>query len=171
MRILAVTGHRPETMGVQFYLPPFLKYLKDWMQKNEATYVVGGARGADTWVGQVAVELGFPIRIYLPFPEAAFTKCWGLEDRVALAKLMEKAEIVKAFYDEYNPDGYLMRDQAMVDTGQELLAIWDGRGRGGTWNTVRYARVCGKPIHQLHPIHLEMSYEPAGEPLIEPRSS
>jgi hypothetical protein len=42
----------------------------------------------------------------------------------------------------------------MIDTADELIAVWDGqpaRGYGGTADVVAYARRRGKPVHVIWP--------------------
>jgi hypothetical protein len=46
----------------------------------------------------------------------------------------------------------------MIDTADELLAVWDGqpaRGHGGTADVVAYARSHGKPVHVIWPAGAE----------------
>jgi hypothetical protein len=42
----------------------------------------------------------------------------------------------------------------MIDTADELYAVWDGRparGYGGTADVVAYAHELGKPVHIIWP--------------------
>ena len=42
-----------------------------------------------------------------------------------------------------------LRNQYMVDNSDLVLAIWNGKESGGTWNTIKYARKQGKKIQYL----------------------
>ena len=37
----------------------------------------------------------------------------------------------------------------MVDRSDLVLAVWNGKEQGGTWNTIRYARLKGKEIRYI----------------------
>ena len=35
----------------------------------------------------------------------------------------------------------------MVDKSDLVIAVWNGKESGGTWNTIQYAKSKGKKIH------------------------
>jgi uncharacterized phage-like protein YoqJ len=41
------------------------------------------------------------------------------------------------------------RNRYMVDKSDLVLAIWNGKEEGGTWNTIKYARAKNKPIKYI----------------------
>ena len=48
----------------------------------------------------------------------------------------------------------MVASELMIDTADELYAVWDGepaRGYGGTADVVAYARGCGKPVSVFWP--------------------
>ena len=38
------------------------------------------------------------------------------------------------------------RNEYMVDNSEKVYAFWNGEEKGGTWNTIQYARSKGKEI-------------------------
>lgn len=47
---------------------------------------------------------------------------------------------------EYEKDCMLMRNKFMVDNSNFVIAMWDGRKRGGTYYTLNYAKKLNKQI-------------------------
>ena len=52
----------------------------------------------------------------------------------------------------------------MVEKSGHVLAVWDGAARGGTGQTVRYARELGREMAIIHPVTLEIIREKKTEP-------
>lgn len=56
---------------------------------------------------------------------------------------------------ESNSQSYWSASTLMIDTADELYAVWDGkpaRGRGGTADVVAYARERDIPVHVIWPL-------------------
>ena len=47
---------------------------------------------------------------------------------------------------EYEKDCMLMRNKFMVDNSDFVIAMWDGRKRGGAYHTLNYAKKLNKQI-------------------------
>ena len=63
----------------------------------------------------------------------------------------------RIFYPDYNKYkskvAPIMRNHEMIDSGPDLLvALWDGRKSGGTYDTIEYAKTKGIKIIYLEPI-------------------
>ncbi len=87
-----------------------------------ATWVHGGAIGFDTQVHGKAIFLGKS--------EAAGTLI-----------------VIKPDYEKYSAKvAPIMRNFKIVDRGDILYALWDGRKVGGTYRTVQYAKEKCKPV-------------------------
>lgn len=48
----------------------------------------------------------------------------------------------------------LIRDEQMVNSCDLVIACYDGRGKGGTFHTIQYARKSGKPVAVVPAISL-----------------
>lgn len=44
---------------------------------------------------------------------------------------------------------YQDRNEHMVDLADEVICYWNGEEKGGTWNTIKYARKMGKPVKDI----------------------
>ena len=127
------------------------------LNEHEILVYTGGAVGVDHIAADCCIELGIPYIIVLPFPPEIFTARWPANSRVHLRFLMSKASDVVILDDHFSFEGYQRRNEYMVDRADIVVAYWDG-SRGGTANTVGYARRKGVPVMNLYPqIHPEKS--------------
>lgn len=150
-RVIAVTGHRPQTLPKTTHQPALWKAIGEWVRDNPAYYIMGGAAGTDQRVAFHAMSYGYPYAIYLPFPFEIFTAKWDKVHRQYLDMLIRSADEVISFLAHYDVSGYMIRDRGMVDDATEVLAVYDGRKKGGTAYTVRYAMNLGFPVHIFDP--------------------
>jgi hypothetical protein len=86
-----------------------------WEQERDTVIVSGGARGVDDEAVKEARRLGMPYEVHLAD--------WATFGR--------RAGIV--------------RNKAIVDAADEVVAFWDGKSRG-TQSTMNFARAAGKPL-------------------------
>ena len=118
------------------------------------------AEGADQWVADEALKLGFELQCPLPFERAEYRK--DFPDPAVAAefdRLLGQATAVleldgKVNVDEYGgrvPDSraYEACNRAVLNQTDLLVAVWDGqpaRGRGGTGQVVEEALQRGIPV-------------------------
>jgi hypothetical protein len=69
----------------------------------------------------------------------------------AAAALGIPTQAIPPDYATYGRAAPLIRNREIVDRGEVLIACYDGRGRGGTYQTIRYATSRHIPIHTLTP--------------------
>jgi len=101
-------------------------------------YIFGGARGVDT----EALE-------YLGRTQNAAWRTVIVPNRVADQPAVARGAIGRwadtvVELRNPGPGRYQIRNVAMVDRGDRLVAFYDFRGRGGTYNAMEYARAVGK---------------------------
>ncbi|MBX5493315.1 MAG: hypothetical protein IRZ14_19360, partial [Chloroflexi bacterium] len=110
----------------------------------------GGQRGVDTWAAQAALRLGLALHLYLPLPIPLFAADWAAADRAALEATWEAA-VMRTVVD---PEGahpaaaYRARNALLAREAELLVAVWTGRGGGGTAETIAFARALGRPVEE-----------------------
>ena len=146
--IYAFTGHRPQYLDGNFdYKSKLWTDMADWLSEqlqDASQAIAGGALGVDTLAAKVAVELNIPLILALPW-EGCYDK-YAKKHRDRLNWLMERAKDVVYVCDPpYAPWKYQLRNEFMVDNCDHLLAVWNGKSAGGTYNCIKYARKVEKP--------------------------
>jgi len=64
--------------------------------------------------------------------------------------LLAQRSATTVIYEEYAPDCFFARNQYMVEKSDAVIAVYDGRQRGGTFQTIRCAREAGRKIAFVH---------------------
>ena len=158
-KIIAVTGHRPHRFSTGYSIDTFNKLYQiafDWLSVNTPNEVIeGGAIGVDTAFGLAALNLNIPYVVAVPFKGQE--NKWYLKDKSIYYGLLQKANKV-IYVDElaeYTVKGAIpgnkndfgiiaakmqKRNMWMVDNCTEVITLWDGVKKSGTWNAIRYAQ-------------------------------
>lgn len=144
--IHAVTGHR--------YVD--LKKFTDAMTSQLEEYrpdvlIVGMAEGADLLAGKIALDLKVPVICAMPWTThyASIKGNWRNIYSRLLDNCVEAYPVVEA--EEYpGPFCYHERNRWMVDESDRMIAWWDGREGGGTYETVKYANKVQKPVRNIY---------------------
>ena len=110
------------------------------------------AIGADQLVARCVLDRGGQIHAVLPFAdiERSFSpdtlpSYWELVSRASSVEIIPPCET--------DEDAYLAAGERVVDLSEIVIAVWDGmpaRGKGGTADTVRYAKFRGLPIVHIN---------------------
>ncbi len=123
------TGHRPEKLGVPEWKvkAALQREIKAAILEGYTVFISGMARGVDLWAAELVLELresGAAIRLIcaVPYPGV---NCGG-----------------------YGKDCFQRRNQWMVGYSNRVIAVYNGK-RGGTRNTVEYARGCGVTVVKI----------------------
>jgi hypothetical protein len=114
--------------------------------KPEA-FIQGMAEGADLLAGKIAIDMNIPVISAMPWPThyKSVDPEWLDLYRYVRDNSDEVVPIVEA--DSY-PGAWVYheRNRWMVDEGDKLIAWWDGRKGGGTYQTVKYAKKKGVEV-------------------------
>lgn len=115
-------------------------------------YYAGGAIGFDMIAAQTVVEMRdtrFPeLLLTLALPFRGHTARWRSDDRYAFYEVLNRADNVIYISDEYHRFCMQKRNMYMVDRSSVCLAYLKD-DRGGTYNTVKYAKQSGVPVRNL----------------------
>ncbi len=148
MARVCITGHRPDPFLVSHYQAETVARLAGDIAcvlkreyGEELFFNLGGAIGADQWMGAAAIEHGIRFGLFLPFPPQVQARFWTEEQRSELDRQLRTAAriVIADPSGQYDPARYHERDRLMVDESDFVVAFWVGRRRGGTYETMRYA--------------------------------
>jgi hypothetical protein len=153
VRRIAISGHRglpgPTTVLIE-------KAIREALGEagRDVTGISCLADGADQIFARAVTDLGGSLEAVIPadqyrdgLPADAHPEYDRLLAMAANARLLPFAEPT--------PESFMAASQLMIDTADELYAVWDGqpaRGYGGTADVVAYARGRGKRVSVIWPL-------------------
>lgn len=148
-QIVAATGHRPQHLSLEdgYWLQTEFDRLVDKL--NPSLGISGMALGVDTWWAVACLSHDVPLHCYIPFKGQEVK--WRKDDRLFYEQILAEATEVKYFGEAYNVRLFHVRDRAMVDDSNILVAGWNGKQAGGTFATREYAVKLDRPIVTVDP--------------------
>lgn len=145
MITLAVTGHRPERLGDTTILEA---HFKHFLIENDVFRVYQGmCEGFDLLAADVAKELGIPYVACRPWMTHTSGPSQKYSEVIKDAQEVHHVNLSMMFP---GPQVYHERNHYMVDQADAVFAAWDGHQRGGTFQTIRYARSQGKKVYRFN---------------------
>ena len=142
---ISFTGHRWVTFdSIKSHLESLYEQYPD------ATWIVGGAIGADSAAARFAIDHDIPFHLILPFPPAIMTKYWSVAHRTFLHKSIDCSLTLSVVAPLFTNRAYQLRNERMVDLDNLTVAYYTGQ-RGGTANCVRYAKSVNRDLIIINP--------------------
>lgn len=161
---VAFTGHRPKDLPSSYSTSNLYKSeswrsiintVKEQLKSLKATTAISGmAQGFDTAAALAVLSLRdeehYPISLHLEIPCSGQEKYWSPEDQRLYQLILSKADTVHYITPTGHPFPgkyvFILRDKRMVDQADEIIALWNGKESGGTYQTIEYAKRERKPI-------------------------
>lgn len=146
-----VTGHRDipaeQIDAVKYALRrEIIKAVSD----GYTGFMTGFADGADQYFAEMVVKLqeDFPnLRLIAVIPYRK--RVDSLESREQTKTLLHACADVVVIQEEYRPNVYAKRNRYMVEHSDRVIAVYDGREKGGTVNTIRLTHNMKKELREI----------------------
>lgn len=144
------TGHRPEKLSQseQEITALLETAISAAINDGFTTFITGMSRGVDLWAAEAVLRLrgeGQALRLLCASPFEGFEKSWPEEWRNRYRRVRDRSDEVNYICPSYSRSCFQRRNEWMVDRSARVIAVYTG-GRGGTKNTVDYARARGIPV-------------------------
>lgn len=144
-----VTGHRDIPEGRKSYVIQELqREVLAAIDEGYTRFISGFADGADLmFAAIVAEQMKHHPELFLEaaIPYKGRTKT----ENQQFHELLRACSGVKVVCKEYTPSCFMQRNRYMAGESQRVIAVYDGRVRGGTLFTMRYAHTLGKEVHVI----------------------
>lgn len=134
--IIAATGHRPKDITENFDTVVLKARVK--MQDKATRLICGMAEGFDLLAAKAAMELNIPITVARPWNTHTVGGDW-----ISLYnKVLEYADMIHVVTNSntYHVSYLHKRNHWMVDHCDAVMAYWNGKENGGTYECLKYAQ-------------------------------
>lgn len=143
-----VTGHRDIPPNQLEFVEKSLSHeIRAAIDEGITHFIFGGADGTDLLFARLVTEFqqqGFPLTLEAVIPYANRLK------NSALKPLLSSCSQVTVTAKDYSAGCFFARNREMVQKSARVLAVYDGRQRGGTFFTLHYARSMGRDLRIIH---------------------
>lgn len=148
-KAVAITGHRADSFTNEVWVR---KTIREVLGDIPASHVIQGmANGVDLWSAAEAWHLGLPFTAVKPWATHSAGQKWNAAYEWA-EKNAEKIQVISPATTYPGVQIYQTRNIWMVDHADVVLAVWDGRNKGGTYACIQYALKEGKAIYRINPV-------------------
>ena len=139
VKTCCITGHRdlpPEKIG---YVEEILRQKVQYAIKNGyIRFLSGFADGTDLLFASIIADKkkeypDIQLEAVIPYRGRLKTK------NSAFQTSLKYCDQITVVNEDYKPSCYMLRNRYMVDESQMIIAVYDGRNKGGTLATLRYA--------------------------------
>jgi len=144
-----VTGHRDIPMDRIAYVGQELRReVLNAIEDGYTRFLSGFAEGADLIFAEIVAEEKkyhpeLILEAAIPYAGRLKTKDGKFHD------LLRVCNAVKVECQSYAPSCFMRRNRYMAGQAQRVIAVYDGRERGGTLFTMRYAHTLGKEVRLI----------------------
>ena len=165
-KVCSFTGYRPQKLNAclsvssgALKISDIKKFLElkilEMLDNDFKVFQCGMAVGSDLIFAEVILKVRkkYPalVKFIAVIPCLEHDKNWNESDRELCRKLTEKAdEVVFVSNSRYYDGCMAKRNRYLVETCDELIAIYDGQ-RGGTMQTINFAKGKGLKVTIIDP--------------------
>ena len=148
-KVCCVTGHRDIPTDRAVYVEQALRReVLAAIEDGYTRFISGFAEGTDLMFAAIVAEQkeyspNLHLAAALPYAGRIKTKNKQFHD---LLRICDEVTVV---CQEYTPSCFMRRNRYMAVKSQRVIAVYDGRDRGGTLYTMRYAHTLEKEVRVI----------------------
>jgi uncharacterized phage-like protein YoqJ len=143
------TGHRPEKLKTPENRLVLLleEEIRKAITGGFTTYITGMAKGTDLIAGEIVLRLREQddrLKLICALPHPGFGLHWGGGWTERFQRVLTAADLSRTICPSFSYASYQVRNKWLVNHSSLVIGVFNGE-RGGTKNTLDYARSVGVP--------------------------
>lgn len=155
---ICFTGNRPQKVkwlgdplcdNYKHLTGYLLSILTQLYRKGYRHFISGMALGADTLAARCVLSLKKihpDVTLECALPCKNQDDPWRDYDQCVYHKILKRADVITYVSDSYTPSCISRRNQYMVDKAYGVIAMWNIEKKGGTYQTIEYAKKQNKKL-------------------------
>lgn len=161
IKICCVTGHRDIPKEQKDYVKESLRRkILNAMADGFTGFMSGFAEGVDQDFAQIVIELkqsNPALQLMAAIPTRQ--RLESLQMNPKTKAMLDCCSDIKVIQEEYHPSVYSKRNRYMVEKSGRVIAVYDGREKGGTVGTIRFTHTLKKELREI----------PVGTEIVDPQ--
>lgn len=144
-----VAGHRDIPADKLPYVEKELrKAVQMAIEDGFTRFISGFAEGTDLLFAAIVAEEkeknpGIHLEAAIPYATRVKSKSFLFQ------KMLASCDFIHVLCDKYSPSVFFVRNRYMVLESDRVIAVYDGREKGGTVFYIRYAHTQGKELQVI----------------------
>ena len=146
-----VTGHRDLPQKEINYVKAALRREVDRAAADGYTcFMSGFGEGVDQYFAEIVLEKqkenpALELIAVIPYRK----RLDSLNEKGRTYKMLEACAEVIVVQEKYHPSVYSRRSRYMAERSDRVIAVYDGREKGGTVRTIRFAHMLKKELREI----------------------
>ena len=150
-RTCCVTGHRDMPQEEINRVKAALRQeIEKAIADGFTCFMSGFAEGVDQYFAEIVLEMRksnstLELVAVIPYQK----RLDSLREKKWTYEMLEECADVIVIREEYQPSVYSHRNRYMVEHSDRVIAVYDGREKGGTAGTIRFTHVLKKELKEI----------------------
>ena len=150
-KTVCFTGHRDIPADKAEYVRAELcKEIEAAIADGYEHFISGFAEGVDLMAASIVLDLqekhpGIRLEAAIPYRKRAL----ALLDNPETAAILGKCHVVGVHSEEFFHGCHMRRNRIMLALSSRVIAVYDGRGKGCTVQTMRFAHIYEKDLREI----------------------
>lgn len=146
-----VTGHRDiPVQQIEYVKDSLQREIEKAIAEGYTRFISGFAEGVDQYFAEIVLEKkkeNPDLQLIAVIPYKKRLESLNKKERTKL--LLESCAEIKVIQEEYLPRVYSHRNRYMVENSDRVIAVYDGREKGGTVGTIRFTHKLKKELREI----------------------
>lgn len=150
-KICCVTGHRNIPADQIDYVKASLRReIEKAVEDGFTGFMSGFADGVDQYFAEIVIGLqkdNPDLHLFAAIPIRQ--RLTSLQKKQKTKEMLDRCTDIAVIREDYHPSVYSHRNRYMVEKSDRVIAVYDGREKGGTVGTIRFAHTLRKELREI----------------------